>query len=139
MRERKLLVASGLALASVALVSGQASGPQRPTPTPTPVAAVSTQRAVLDRYCVGCHNERTKTANLLLDRLDLARLGEHAAEAETGRAQARAAGMMPPEGMPKPDPAIAEALIGWLENELDRTRGGIPASAPARPAPPQPH
>ena len=84
-----------------------------------PAPAVSTQRAVLDKYCVGCHNERTKTANLMLDKLDLARLGDHAAEAEKVVRKLRA-GMMPPEGMPKPDPATREALIGWLEKELDR-------------------
>ena len=84
---------------------------------------------MLDRYCVGCHNERTKTANLLLDRLDLARLGEHAAEAERVVRKLRA-GMMPPEGMPKPDPSTREALIGWLENELDRTAVGSPHLPP---------
>ena len=29
--------------------------------------------------------------------------------------------MMPPAGMPRPDPATREELIGWLEDELDRT------------------
>ena len=27
---------------------------------------------------------------------------------------------MPPAGMPRPDPATREKLIGWLEDELDR-------------------
>src|SRR5262245_49495526 len=31
-------------------------------------------RAVLDKYCVGCHNARLKTGGLALDQLDLSRL-----------------------------------------------------------------
>ena len=39
---------------------------------PQPTASTSEDtRAVLDRYCVGCHNERLLTGGLALDRLDL--------------------------------------------------------------------
>src|ERR1700733_11586565 len=31
----------------------------------------SAERALLDRYCVTCHNQRVKTAGLMLDRMDL--------------------------------------------------------------------
>ena len=44
--------------------------------TQAPDAAA--QRAVVDEYCVVCHNKTAKTANLLLDQLDLAHLGDHA-------------------------------------------------------------
>ena len=61
--------------------AAQAARPQSATP-PAPVitrsAAASTaapdaatQRALIDKYCVTCHNARTKTANLLLDELDV--------------------------------------------------------------------
>src|SRR5947207_1590268 len=117
---KRVLVASCLAFVSVVLVSVQATGRQGPSSNAiAPAPAVSAQRAVLDKYCVSCHNERLKTANLLLDKLDLARLGDHAAEAEKVVRKLRA-GMMPPGGMPRPDPAAREALIGWLEKELDR-------------------
>jgi hypothetical protein len=36
-------------------------------------------RAMLDRYCVTCHNQRLNTAGLALDALDLRRVGDHAA------------------------------------------------------------
>jgi hypothetical protein len=74
---------------------------------------------VLDQYCVTCHNARVKTANLLLDQLDLARLGDHAEIGELVVRKLRA-GMMPPTGMKRPDPATLESLIRWLEGELDR-------------------
>src|SRR6266566_4217680 len=91
----------------------------RPQTTP-PAPDVATQRAVVDQYCVICHNAKLKTANLLLDQLDLAHLGDHAEIGERVVRKLRA-GMMPPTGMPRPYPATRESLIGWMENELDRT------------------
>jgi len=80
---------------------------------------VATQRALIDQYCVTCHNAKLKTANLLLDQLDLAHLS---ANAEVGEKVVRKlrAGMMPPINMKRPDPATMESLIKWMETELDR-------------------
>ena len=40
---------------------------------PSSLAASSpAQRALLDGYCVGCHNQRTKTAGIMFDTMDLA-------------------------------------------------------------------
>jgi len=116
---------------SVVLVSGQsATAPaEKPAPAPKstvkPVARtqaldVAAPRAVLDKYCVTCHNAKLGTANLRLDQLDLSHLGDNA---ETGEKVVRKlrAGMMPPTGMPQPDPATREALISWMEKELDRS------------------
>jgi hypothetical protein len=69
---------------------------------------------------VVCHNAKLKTANLLLDGLDLAHLGDHAEIGEKVVRKLRA-GLMPPTGMPRPDPATLESLIGWMENALDRS------------------
>ena len=44
----------------------------------TRVVTASPQRALLDQYCVTCHNERQKTAGLALDKFDLAKIGENA-------------------------------------------------------------
>ena len=87
----------------------------------------TTERAVLDKYCVVCHNAKLKTANLLLDQLDLAHVGDHAEIGEKVVRKLRA-GMMPPTGMPQPDPATREALIAFMEKELDR--GAIPYLPP---------
>jgi hypothetical protein len=83
-------------------------------------ADVSAQRALIDEYCVVCHNKTAKTANLMLDQLDLAHLGDHAEIGEKVVRKLRA-GMMPPTGMPRPDAAEREALIAWMEKELDRS------------------
>ena len=118
----RLLVAGSVAVLSVALVSVQSgqTAPQVPTlNAESPAPDVATQRALLDQYCVVCHNAERKTANLLLDQLDLAHLGDHAEVGEKVVRKLRA-GMMPPTGMRRPDPATLESLIRWMENELDR-------------------
>ena len=84
------------------------------------VPDVSKQRAVIDQYCVACHNTKAKTANLMLDELDLAHLGAHAEIGERVVRKLRA-GLMPPTGMKRPDPETREALITWMENELDHS------------------
>jgi mono/diheme cytochrome c family protein len=124
---------------SVALVSGQAGQPAQPSrpvstgvarapasaPAQTPAATAAAapdaaaQRALVDQYCVTCHNARLKTADLLLDQLDLTHLGNHAEIGEKVVRKLRA-GMMPPTGMRRPDPATLESLIKWMESELDR-------------------
>jgi hypothetical protein len=81
---------------------------------------VAAQRALLDQYCVTCHNARTKTANLLLDQLDLSKLGDHVDVAETVVRKVRA-GLMPPPNARRPEPAALQSLVAWMEGELDRT------------------
>ena len=90
------------------------------TSAPKPVADAAGARAVIDKYCITCHNARAKTANLLLDQLDLTHLGDHADIGEKAVRKLRA-GMMPPKGMPRPDDATREALVSWMENEMDRS------------------
>lgn len=96
----------------LALFSTAAFGFQAPS-TSTPA------RALVDKYCVTCHNQRLKTAGLMLDRLDI----DHpAASAETWekvivKLRSRA---MPPAGAPRPDNPSYEAAAGWLESNIDR-------------------
>ena len=103
-----------VALASGAIpgvqAGGSAAGQTRSS------AGSSSHAALVAQYCVGCHNAKLKTANLLLDELDLAHLGDHADIGEKVVRKLRA-GMMPPSGRPRPDAATREALITWMENE----------------------
>src|SRR5918996_30098 len=46
--------------------------------TAAPVAGAPS-RALLDKYCVGCHNDRLKTGNLILTNVDVADVGRNAA------------------------------------------------------------
>jgi mono/diheme cytochrome c family protein len=100
-------------------IGAPAQGPQAPGATDGRDAAASTQRAFIDQYCVTCHNDRTKTANLVLDKTDLAQVGDHSEVWEKVVRKLRA-GMMPPSGARRPDRASAENFTVWLEAELDR-------------------
>jgi hypothetical protein len=123
--------------ASVASLSGQsAPSPQaRPDRAVAPPAAVTaappaarssdTQRALLDRYCVSCHNDRVKTANLSLQGLDLTKVAAHAEVWEKVIRKMRA-GVMPPPDLPRPPRAEYEGLRDWLEAEIDRAAAPRP-------------
>jgi hypothetical protein len=82
------------------------------------------------KYCVTCHNERLKTANLLLDKAD----DQVASASDTWEkvvVQLRSRAM-PPPNMPRPDNATYAAVARWLEGELDRAAAARPN--PGRPA-----
>jgi hypothetical protein len=81
--------------------------------------AQSPSAALLNRYCVTCHNEKLKTGGLVLNPADLGRVADTAETWEKVVRKLRA-GAMPPSGAPKPDTAAANALRLSLETELDR-------------------
>ncbi len=88
----------------------------------TPLVAaqdvVPSSRAVLDRYCVTCHNARAKTAGLALDTLNLNAVGEQGSTWEKVVRKLRT-GEMPPAGRPRPDRTTYDAVAGALEASLD--------------------
>jgi hypothetical protein len=80
-------------------------------------------RAALDRYCVTCHNDRLKTANLSLQGLDLTTAADRAELWERVIRKLRA-GVMPPPDLPRPALAEYEGLRDWLEEAIDRGTAG---------------
>ena len=91
----------------------------RPETAPRAAPSEPAPRAVLQRYCFACHNQRTLTAGLALDVLDMTRAGEHPEVWEAVIRKLRT-GAMPPAGRPRPDKATYDAVVAWLETELDR-------------------
>src|SRR6478672_10255885 len=85
-----------------------------------PSAAATPARALINTYCVSCHNERTKTANLMLDRADAERPGNSAETWEKVIVKLRSRSMPPPGGARRPDNATYDRTATWLESELDR-------------------
>ena len=73
---------------------------------------------LVTKYCISCHNERTRTGGLALDRLDVTNVGGHAETWETVVEKLRA-GSMPPPGRPRPDAATYHAAAGEIERALD--------------------
>ena len=126
------VLATGCVVALSLLVSGtsaqtaQTSQTAAPRPQATPAAQsaqslpdAAAQRKMLDQYCVGCHNEDDRVANLFLDKLDIAHLADHAELGEKIVRKLRA-GLMPPSGQPRPTPAAMESLIRGMESQLDK-------------------
>ena len=136
------------ALAGAGMVTAAEAAPAPPgqavAPAGEPVRSIQTaeaavpdvaaHRALLDRYCVTCHNQDTvdgrgraasplvgqlRAAGLTLDTLDLADVGGHAGAWEKVVRKLRG-GVMPPAGRPRPAAAALEAFLTWLEGELDR-------------------
>ena len=116
--------AGGLIAAMVWVASPAAHGVQGTAASPQP------PRAVFDKYCVGCHNQRVKTAGLALDALDPAQVGEHAEAWEKVVRKLRT-GAMPPPGRPRPDKALTDGVAASLEAGLDRAAAEHPN--PGRP------
>jgi hypothetical protein len=94
-------------------------------------SSVSQNRALLDKYCVTCHNSKTKIGGLTLDTADLANVP---ANAETWEKVVRKlrTGAMPPLGMPKPEKPAVDGFVSWLESSIDRAATAHPN--PGRPA-----
>ena len=105
-------------IAAAFTVGSIAFGAVVATAQPASGGAASPERALLDRYCVTCHNERLQVADLTLDAADVGNVGAHPEIWEKVVRRLRA-GAMPPAPRPRPDPATYEAFTTWLETELD--------------------
>lgn len=77
-----------------------------------------TARAELtNEYCVQCHNDELKIGNFSLVSVDLDKPEDHAAQVEKILLKLRS-GMMPPEGMPRPEPESVHDFVTGLEMDL---------------------
>ncbi len=117
-------------LATIGVYVGRlhASPAQTQSSSNANLAAASTERALLDKYCVTCHNERTRTAGLLLDKIDVNDVAGGAKVWEKVLHKVRT-GEMPPIPMPRPDNAALDGFTSWLETSLDRASAAHPNPA----------
>jgi len=118
---RHLLLTIGLLtalLASVLPVAAQQAGAQ-------PATAANPNQALINRYCVTCHNQKLKTAKLELDKLDLAHPEKDALLWERAIRKLRG-GMMPPPGAARPPVEGVNTLAAYLEDSLDKAAAANP-------------
>ena len=127
MRVLFLTVAVGLS----ATAAFAAAGPARAASAAPTSAAIAAQQALVDKYCVTCHNKRQKAAGLLLDETPLVRMAEQADVWEKVVRKLHV-GAMPPAGLPRPDEATLNGFATWLEASLDAQSAKAPN--PGRPA-----
>lgn len=114
------------ALAALLVAATATQPPTARVSAQSPAAGVaSPDRPFVDRYCGGCHNERAKAGNLVLNTLDVSRPADHADVWEKVVRKVRA-GMMPPSGAPRPERAMLDAFAAKLETDLDRAAADRP-------------
>ena len=117
-----------------ALLTGAAAaqGPAVPVETSAPSAEAAEYGALLQRYCVTCHNGRLLTAGLSLDDVEVSE-AHVAADAELWEkvVQKLRSRTMPPPRRPRPDDDSYRAFASWLETSLDRAADAAPN--PGRP------
>ena len=92
--------------------------------THAPVRAVDPS-AVVEQYCVRCHNERRMTGNLTLEGFETESAHEMAEIAEKMILKLRA-GMMPPPGAMRPEGDSLQALAEMLEAVIDAAAAADP-------------
>src|SRR5688572_4788006 len=81
-------------------------------------AAAAADPALVQKYCVTCHNARAKTGGLSLEGMSPADVATHGEVWEKVARKVRG-GMMPPQGMPRPDEATLESFAAALETSLE--------------------
>ena len=117
------------ALVAVHVSHASAQGQRRSTeqvPSGTSVSTARVElRSTLDKYCVSCHNDRLKTADLTLQSADVDLVGVHPDMWEKVARKLRTH-EMPPPGRLRPDPATYSALAAQLEAALDNASAASP-------------
>jgi mono/diheme cytochrome c family protein len=108
-------------IASPALFQTRAAGQ---TAGKAPVTAeTNSHQALLNTYCIGCHNSRAKIGGLALDGLDLQAAADSAEIWEKALRKLRGH-LMPPPGSPQPTQKDVDSFVGWMENTLDTRAKG---------------
>ncbi len=86
--------------------------------------------AVVDKYCVDCHNSVEKRGNISFEGYDIAESFDRLPQSEKVIRKLRAE-MMPPPGQPHPGGDTLTALAEAIETIIDRASGkGNPGSRP---------
>jgi len=121
-----VLIAAWVPLAAASSGAVLAAGSQQEASSPARSAALpEAHQAVVERYCITCHNDKLKTGGLALDAPNLNQVSAHPEIWERVIKKLRT-GAMPPQGRPRPDAATYDGMATWLENELDRLARATP-------------
>ncbi len=127
MKKRTVCLGTALiAAASVLIVPlARSEAPKAAVKTAATANPLAAQSAVLNKYCLACHNDTAKTGGLSLTGMDLSKIGQHAELGEKMVTKLRA-GMMPPAGLPRPDAKTYDMLANSIEHQLDLAAAANP-------------
>ncbi|MFN0119647.1 MAG: DUF1587 domain-containing protein, partial [Blastocatellia bacterium] len=126
---RKKRLQQALAFCALVIAVFYLGWPARARQTGT--AGHAAQQALINEYCVSCHNQKSKTADIVLEGLDFSNVGARLDVWEKVLRKVRTH-QMPPAKAPQPDAHETAAFVGWLETALDKNALRNPN--PGRPA-----
>jgi mono/diheme cytochrome c family protein len=111
---KRFIFASALVvlIASPAFLQNRAVGQTPAATAPDP------HRAMLNTYCVGCHNTRVRSGGIAFDSLDLQAAADDAQIWEKALRKLRGR-LMPPPGAPQPSQKDIDSFTAWMESTLD--------------------
>jgi hypothetical protein len=104
---KAFIVTCGALLLTTAVAAGQNAA-----------QPADSQRALVDQYCAGCHNDKLKSGGFSFAEFDMVHPEQNAERAEKIIRKLRA-GMMPPAGARRPDAAALNGFAGALEARVD--------------------
>ena len=119
-----LTVSRWVAATVLAVGSVGTSGAQQP-PGNTPASTDAPYRALVNTYCLSCHNNRTKAGSLELTSINTADLNDHWETWEKVVRKLRAH-QMPPPAARQPDEAARATALASLEASLDKLSATTP-------------
>src|SRR5947208_10440861 len=81
-------------------------------------SSLDSQRALVNQYCAGCHNDKLKSGGFSWSQIDLGRPELTVRQAERVIRKIRS-GMMPPAGARRPDETSLKSFASAIENRID--------------------
>jgi len=119
MKKRLTVVLAAVAVFGIAVLL---TAQQRQPSAASTTAEATQYRAMVNKYCVGCHNQRSASPSedpVNLEAASFDNLTSHAGtwERVLRKLSVRA---MPPPGMPRPSEAEYAGFTSWLAGSLDR-------------------
>jgi mono/diheme cytochrome c family protein len=122
----------GVAIAALtAAALGQSPVPTASSTSRAQQSGAAAARAMLDTYCVGCHNSRARAGGVAFDALTFEAVHEDADVWEAAVRKLRGR-LMPPPGSRQPDQREIDAFVTWMEGALDAAaaRGPVAGHVP---------
>jgi hypothetical protein len=117
-----------VAIAGIVLSAAAVSGQREASVPASTLPATAGHAGLVEKNCLSCHNDKTKTGGLSLQGLSLTDIPAHGDVWERVLRKVRTGEMPPPNVRTRPEPAAATAFAAFLERTLD-------AAAAARPNP----
>ena len=111
---------------SIVLIAGlMVATAQQPASNVAPDSSSAVHTAVVNQYCLSCHNSKLKVGGLALDAINSESVSQHPQEWEKVVRKLRGQ-YMPPPGLPRPDDRTYKAIVSSLMKELDSAAAAKP-------------